>query len=584
MESTLLAPVHQFPDSAWRAASLDTRARALEAHEQALRHLGDYGFVQFHPALAERYGHKAALFLGLALYWTRHTLRHQSHRKGWFYMTARQWRESVGLSGREQGTARALLIREGLLQESLAGRPAVLHFKIDLKKLSQILGFDATTIAPEAETHPLWCGNYVCFYKPLADLTGNVACGLYLSHLLQLQRGALLRQHVRTESLRVSRDDVSIALRLGPKVQRNARERLRAAGLIEDAGPSLVRLNLPAIMACLQARNDGPSTRGREASQPPPSLSLVPAPKASATAIPWLAAGERGRAIDGARIAPLQGPGTQLPLGLFSLANVAAASAQSAETGTKTDAALRDLRALLGASPIKAAPAVQVAENAKLDRTRVAENAKLDAESAKLKLPKTQSHISITITTTTTTRTRGETVDTYAESGKPRRRRPSINSTPVPEPIVKVHQAPKNVDKSIGDLVYPSTLDPAFLSGVRGVLARAAVEHRQALLDELAGQLRTQGKTIHNPAGWLMGLIRNQGTDGGAMFAMAEKVAEEREQRQRVQHLVELAARGGATPVPSPEPAQPADPVVRREALRKLTALRAAMAAKGGAG
>ena len=173
-------------------------------------------------------------------------------------------------------------------------------------------------------------------------------------------------------------------------------------------------------------------------------------------------------------------------------------------------------------------------------------------------------------------------VDDSAETSKPRRR---LFPNPIPTPEATVsddsHQ-PDIVDQGTADLVFPQELDPTFLRSVSSVLVKVPAAQRQPLLDELGGQLRMQGKTIHNPAGWLMGLIRQQRLGGNVVLAMANKVAEDRKYRQRVQHQVALATRGEGMPSTAPEPGQTADPVVRREALLKLSMLRAAMVAKAG--
>ena len=591
---------------------------ALEAHEQALQHLGERGFIQFHPMLAQRLGHKAALFLGLALYWTRHTQKNKPHRKGWFYMSAREWLQSTGLSTREQSTARAVLINDGLLQEALAGYPPVMEFRVDLAGLSQWLGFndDGPAAAPVKRwgASSEWSRSCLCFYKPLADLTGNVACGLYLSYLMHLQRSALLGQHVRVGTLRISQDDVRIALCLGPKVQRNARERLRRAGLLQETGPSLVVLNLLAILACVQAQDGSALPRSRKAHRSP-VLALVEAmtPERPKTA-----------AVNAFTAGPMMRTDAQLPLGLLTVAApatpVAAIGDQRKLAGPT---ALRDrlawVRSLIGVNqpaiasvdlvagnehvpsaatkqpPLTrrdAAVATVTAENAKIERTNFAENAKLEvtnfAENAKSELPKTHSPIQRGINTNTTTtrvRTRGP-VDNSEPDPTACRRRPSPNSFPTSKPPASDDPAPPNtVDQDFSVLLYPQGLDPAFLPGVRRVLAKAAPAQRQALLDELDGQLRIQGKTIHNPAGWLMGLIRQQHAnngEGGVVLAMAEKVAADRVHRLRVQQQIEEAAQGQSpsTSVPAPLPA--ASPAVIEEARRKLREFRADMASKRG--
>ena len=78
-------------------------------HEEIRLHLDERGFVPFHPLLAEKLGHKAAIFVGMSLYWTRHSLRNHPKREGWFHMSIQQWQQSIGLSRTEQATVRELL-------------------------------------------------------------------------------------------------------------------------------------------------------------------------------------------------------------------------------------------------------------------------------------------------------------------------------------------------------------------------------------------------------------------------------------------------------------------------------------------
>ena len=83
--------------------------------DETLQRVSAQGFIQFHPALAELLGFKAALFLGHALYWSRHLARTQPKRNGWFFMTARQWEQATGLTTREQASVRELLVERNLL-------------------------------------------------------------------------------------------------------------------------------------------------------------------------------------------------------------------------------------------------------------------------------------------------------------------------------------------------------------------------------------------------------------------------------------------------------------------------------------
>jgi hypothetical protein len=261
----------------------------MRAHDVALSHLNARGFIQFHPLLAQRLNDfKAAIFLGHALYWSKHLHQSQPHRKGWFFMSAAQWTQATGLSTREQVSIRAALVARGMLLEALAGRPAVMHFKVDLQKAAELLGQPDMSWASMAELFR----PSIRFYKPLADICSGVGAGLYLSYLLQRQSFAL--RNPSTDESTVSMfpgefvyrpENARIALCLGIKAQRNARDKLKAAGFIREGRSSLAvvatRVNLSAIASCLQAqgqqtiRKNAP--RQRSTREPIRDLALVSA-------------------------------------------------------------------------------------------------------------------------------------------------------------------------------------------------------------------------------------------------------------------------------------------------------------------
>lgn len=259
--------------------------------ETAIESLSARGYIQFHPVLAQYLDNfKAALFLGHALYWTRHLARHARHRDGWFFMTARDWEKATGLSQREQLTVRALLQSQGLISEALVGKPAQLHYRVNLPGLALCMSKANALGVPlpsgsqlNLEALSPWLASSVQFFKPLADVVGSTAAGLYMSWLLQQQRRQLVAQGARQAHPKsagvptiagasngfvlVNLDDVRIALCLGPKTQRNAREKLKAAGFIQEAkAPGdrtgqrlmLVKVNLTAVLACLSAQDARP--------------------------------------------------------------------------------------------------------------------------------------------------------------------------------------------------------------------------------------------------------------------------------------------------------------------------------------
>ena len=271
----------------------------MRAHDVALSHLNARGFIQFHPLLAQRLDDfKAAIFLGHALYWSKHLAQQQPHRKGWFFMTASQWTQATGLSTREQTSVRAALVARGLLLEALAGRPAVMHYKVDLEATAQLLGQAEMTWVSMTQLFR----SSVRFYKPLADICSSVGAGLYLSFLLQRQSHAMRNPPSEHSVVALfpgefvyRPEQARIALCLGIKAQRNAREKLKASGFIREGRSSheavATRVNLAAIASCLQAQGDRTIRKSapRKSTQLPvgdiaPDLSVVKTSKAKHSA------------------------------------------------------------------------------------------------------------------------------------------------------------------------------------------------------------------------------------------------------------------------------------------------------------
>jgi hypothetical protein len=253
------------PEPVWDAGLSNNHPLGdMRAHDIALSHLNARGFIQFHPLLAQRLDDfKAAIFLGHALYWSKHLAQIQPQRKGWFFMSAAQWTQATGLSTREQVSIRSALVERGLLLEALAGRPAVMHFKVDLGRTAKLLGQPDLTWASMTELFR----SCIRFYKPLVDICGSVGAGLYLSYLLQRQSFAMRNPETSSAAVEMfpgefiyRPEQARIALCLGSKAQRNAREKLKAAGFIRE-GRSIqemvaTRVNLAAIASCLQAQGE----------------------------------------------------------------------------------------------------------------------------------------------------------------------------------------------------------------------------------------------------------------------------------------------------------------------------------------
>jgi hypothetical protein len=492
--------------------------------------LKERGYIPYHPLLAKRFNHRVALFLGACLYWTRRNMLRNSAFNGWIYLTAREMTEATALSRREQETVRALLRQDGILQER-KGANAVLHYRINLRALVDAI--ETFTYPPDEQISVLdvWSmfRGAVAFYRPMADITGSCSGGIYLSWLMQRQKQMLLTR----QAVQVPHQAVSAALYLSDKVLRTTRQRLCRQGIITENG-LWTQPNLPAIIACLEQQ--------QQRARPRPSLAQP----------------EPGRAVQSIQSSQLVRPRPdtpgkvnrnlilqpELPWNATSREPTVRSVPQMMSTCGWLVAGFTQLnqtpsagnperksRLLLARGGAQNAKPVDnfegtIAQNAK----PAAQSAKPIAQSAKPNLPKTPCHINnnTNITNTTTTvrvREGAVAVDKSGSQAAACRRR--------------VFEDQKSNTNSPNELIFPDGLTPEVLPGIRDVLSHAPAEHRQALLDELQGQMRLPGKTIHNPAGWLVALIRRM--NQGAALPLAESVASLRRQQQAVQRQIDGA-------------------------------------------
>ncbi|RMX08228.1 hypothetical protein D8I35_03720 [Corticibacter populi] len=554
-----ITPPHDRQPTGGSAISSPTPASTVG---EIFSHLNERGYVAFHPTLAQGFGYKAAIFLGLSLYWMRKSLRDRPRDQGWFFMTGKQWEDATALGRRELETVRALLVDAMVLEERLQGQPARMHYRVRLSRLAELLGY-TTGLAPTLESTQSWFTYCISYYKPLADLTGSPASGLYLSYLLARHRTAAIGGQVHAEIMHVSQDTIMRDLSLTPKTQRNARDRLKRAGLIRETGRDKVVINLPAMLVCLQGQTIKP-LKARNA----------------------LKAGRRHDAIDvagasglppsnsrtGGRIQSLKtAPALQRTLDLQPVASLSivrpvrpaflrgdlmldfVARAAGRHVGNRHVDLGPNGMGNSDQSGVSKIGAGQLAQNAKLE---VPKSPNSVAQNAKLKLPKSPSHIQIGITnTTTTTRAHGRD-----EGRRSRRLEDSFGPG----------QAQCNAASLSADLIYPPSIESACLPSINDVLVRAAPDIRQALLDELQGQLLT-GKTIHNPAGWLHGLQRAM--QKGAVLALAAQVATQREKQRKLLDR-QQQANAHASVVDQSRTEEAGDDAVKAEYLSKLKELR----------
>jgi hypothetical protein len=550
-------------------------------------------------------------------------------------MSAAQWREATGLSTHEQVAARGELVQRGLLEDALAGRPAILHYRVNLQATATFLGLDQLTWESMGELFR----SCIRFYKPLSDVCGGVTAGLYLSYLLQRQSFALRNPVSESAAVELFPGEFSyrpeharIALCLGIKAQRNARQKLKLAGFIREGRASnevvATRVNLSAIASCLQAQ-DRPA-RKRVARQPAAAMALVPVPKPAQPTRPG-----KGEGLSGS-LSRATLPQRQLnlftPIGLAGR-QAPELSAQAGEHAPRisSDPLVQTLfAATLFARNANVDEAAPMTDSAVLATPELSTDATVRADEFALfekpigpflnaNLPFFENYkdkgISKYFQTTTTT----PPVDNFA-GDTPSRRRVEISESQKPETAViqkiddkgviratggvldssegvgchgdkKSLLGPENrsndcltePDQTNSDLILPERLDPACHAGVLATVSQASPELRQSFLDELAGHLSIPSKTIHNPVGWLHSLIRRH-KDGFVALALAPQVAEQRARNQRFQERIAATASVQRAPVESSTASVQtvSESEVQRTERQRLKELRASFSVKRG--
>ena len=501
--------------------------------DETLQRVSVQGFIQFHPALAERLGFKAALFMGHALYWSRHLARTQPKRNGWFFMTARQWEQATGLTTREQASVRELLVEQKLLIERIAGKPARMHFRVDLTQLANWAGLHADEDGGSSitwEAFSPWMRACISFYRPLVDAGGSVASGLYLSYLLQAQRAETRSGGDSDGFFPVSQEDVRIALCLGPKTQRNARDKLKALGLLHERY-GLARVDLEALSSRLSEVR--PEHLARPLRQHATAKVRMEAAAITATGrmsvtrqLPFPAATPEIRevVVQAARMTAR----------MFAPAS---ALAQNKQDGTSSSAA----------EVCQPSAVLSKLEPALLSKPgpQVAENANQSCRFVETNLPFCRTHIQeLNKYPTTTTGAGGRERDPSFDKTASRRRSleefPDVDGSRDQLPSAQLYTEETD---SRPALTLPAALAPEWHAAVQQTLASAPQSIQQALLDELAGQLAIAGKTIANPPGYLHALIRKHAT-GTLVLAMADQVATARSDRHRHQAALDRALNG----------------------------------------
>jgi len=92
--------------------------------------------VAYHPILAKVLGGvKPALFISQLMYWTPRA----RDKNGWIFKSANEFEEELGMTRREQETARKILVAKGVLRHKVKGVPPVSHYQIDFARLEELL-------------------------------------------------------------------------------------------------------------------------------------------------------------------------------------------------------------------------------------------------------------------------------------------------------------------------------------------------------------------------------------------------------------------------------------------------------------
>jgi len=121
------------------------RAGGGDAIKQWIKTELDANPVLFYPSLvAPCGGITAALLLSQLIRWA-------AKERKWFSRTMKEIKDSVGMSRREQDTARSKLIAEGFISEKRTGLPAKIYFTVNFDKISSattdyLLNYDCVTI------------------------------------------------------------------------------------------------------------------------------------------------------------------------------------------------------------------------------------------------------------------------------------------------------------------------------------------------------------------------------------------------------------------------------------------------------
>ena len=202
---------------------------------------------------------KAALLFSQLVYWTRYGADVEVN-SGWVFKSRQEFELELGLTRAEQESARATLVRMGLLEEARVGSPARNCYRVMPEvlgtKLAELMRvtpvqWSLLDMRSDAEELKALLGRQFAFYRVFTKVTGSTTAAIYLAKALTVQRrmerkgkGSSAVQ-AGLDSLEVLAwdldwfrlvvDQVQADTGLTPAQQREAKQRLCQAGILQEA-------------------------------------------------------------------------------------------------------------------------------------------------------------------------------------------------------------------------------------------------------------------------------------------------------------------------------------------------------------
>lgn len=201
--------------------------------------------IAFHRCFVDVSGSvTCALFLSQACYWSKIV------NFDWFYKTQTEWELETGLSRREQETARRKLLSLGVLQEERRGAPARMFYRIDLEKLTILIGGKRqSSLSPVVQTRLAESAN---LYKEAETTTETTTENTLSSPSVQTEEFSLSEEPSAPREKKNSKADprhrrfmelifkahehfVKVPPSMGPPVGNNLKRLLKGDSRLDEA-------------------------------------------------------------------------------------------------------------------------------------------------------------------------------------------------------------------------------------------------------------------------------------------------------------------------------------------------------------